>query len=125
MNTNELKAKILDYVFFIQNHIQTASVMMERNGFRVTNPQTHSHLRVNTDEVKELEYELGRIEDFILMAHDYNEANVKIMTHEEMASKKISMSSYYSQNHGNSLLTSQKERDEYLQTIAELKSKAK
>lgn len=123
MNIFELKAKIWDYVFFIQNHIQTASVMLERNGVRVTNPQTHSHLRVNTDEVKELEYELGRIEDFIVMAHEYNEANVTIMTHEEMASKNISMDSYYSQNHGNSLLTSQKERDEYLKVIAGLKAK--
>lgn len=125
MNTFELKAKILDYVFFIQNHIQTASVMLERDGFRLTNPQTHIHLRVNTDEDKELEYELERIEDFILMAHDYNEAHVTIKTHEELASQNISMSSYYSQNRGDSLLTSQKQREEYLQAIAQIKSKSK
>lgn len=124
MKTYELKSKIWDYVFFIQNHIQTASVMLERNGVRLTNPETHCHLRVNTDEIIELEYELCRIEDFILMAHEYNEANVKIMTHEEMAKQKISVSQYYSKNHGNSLLTSQSERDDYLKTIAEIKQKA-
>jgi hypothetical protein len=121
MNKQEMQLKFMDLIFFAKSMF-SVTVSLERNGFMISNPQTHTHLRyVDTNE-NTIECELQQLKDFILMAHEYNEQNVEIKTHEELKAQGLDSAQFIcSGGNPNKMLLSQSQRHEYLDFIHKLR----
>lgn len=117
MNIEQLRNHFMDLIFFAQR-MTFVEVVVERDGFRLSNPQTHTHLVYVADIENHLKNQLDQLKDFILMAHEYNEQNIETKTHEELKAQGLSSADFIcSGGSANKSLLSKAQREEYLNKI--------
>ena len=115
-----LQIEFMKLIFFAQQ-MTYVQVVLERDGFRLSNPQTHTHLKYNCTDLKWMKEEVQNLKDFILMAHEYNENRIHIVTHEELKAKNSSSAEFICSGGGDKAVYSKAQRDEYLTFINSLK----
>ena len=114
MNTDQKKLSFMELIFFVQK-MPLVSVKMERDGFMVSNPQTHIHLTYTADMI---DSSFSSIKEFIIQADQYNENNIIFKTHEELKLQGLTSVDFLSQPGGvNKVLQTKEQRELYLNFI--------
>jgi len=111
----------LEMIFFAQT-IPGVRVVLERNGFLVSNQEYHTHIDVYD------RYDSNAIEtlkSFILSSVDSMEDKCEIFTHEDLKKKNLSsadiMVSPIKNGFFGRILWSQKQLDEFYETVSQIK----